>query len=290
LAEDPDPELVETIVGEVLRALEARRASAGEGASSGPARGSASEPVSVRPPVGVCMGNYSQFPELKGRLYGSAGGSQPNGPGAAPAPLEGIVTARRLQEAMAGAADGAVDLTPGARLTPLAQDLVRERPRCVRRVASAAARPASAPWLWWIEGACGTVERLAGARGETLQTLNAPREASALPDVVRRLADAVRQGRASGGILFAPTAARALCHANRHPALRAAPGTCPEAVDQAIAELGANVLVVEPCYHGAEQIAAMVDRMTARPPAVPEGERRALAATERAARAETGEA
>ncbi len=108
-------------------------------------------PAEIRPPAGVCTGDYSKFPELAGRLHSKAD------PGASaavdgvrnpqvtsqqasrqapaptvPAPLTGIVTENQLLAAMAAAPNGAI-LAADARLTPLAQDLARRYPDRVRR-------------------------------------------------------------------------------------------------------------------------------------------------------------
>ena len=57
-----------------------------------------------------------------------------------------------------------------------------------------------------------------------------------------------------------------MCYTSRCSAIRAVVGTCMEAVEQGIRELGANVLVIEYPYVRPEQIAAMAARMTQHPP------------------------
>ncbi|MCC6581181.1 MAG: hypothetical protein IT440_12150, partial [Phycisphaeraceae bacterium] len=83
---------------------------------------------------------------------------------------------------------------------------------------------------------------------------------------VRDLASAVKSGTAHGGMLFVRNAALAGCYANRCPSLRAVVGTSVEAVEQAVHDMGANVLIVEYLQHGLKSTSAMVDRLMSQSP------------------------
>ncbi|MEX0775309.1 MAG: hypothetical protein WD042_06290 [Phycisphaeraceae bacterium] len=227
--------------------------------------------------------------EGRGEGAGSATGAEyahpsplpKKGEGAEPPALTGIITAAQLQDAINASPDGAATLTADARLTPLANDLARQHPEKVRRLGAASIiRPGQQAtddaWLWWIDGYCPVVQQATGQRRQQLRGSSGGHQPSALAQVVRDLADAVRHKRAAGGILFVHNAARAVCYANRCSALRAVVGTCGEAVEQGIAEVGANVLVIEYPHHGLKSILAMIDRITAQLPKVPANAQRDL--------------
>jgi hypothetical protein len=202
---------------------------------------------------------------------------------AEPIALSGIVTASQLQAAMDAAADGVALLAADARLSPLANDLARKDPRRIRR--AGASSPASSnsvdvsslPWLWWIDGTCPVVNDVTSERRDRLRVSSANRAPGALAQVVRDLAAAIRGRQVAGGILFVHNAARAACLANRCGSIRAVVGTCGEAVEQGVQELGANVLIVEYPHHGHRSASAMVDRMLQQPPKPPAAVERDLA-------------
>ncbi len=66
-----------------------------------------------------------------------------------------------------------------------------------------------------------------------------------------------------------PSAAKAVCYANRCPSVRAIVGTCSKAIEQGVDELGANVLVIEYAHHGPASMGALVDLMIKQAPKVP---------------------
>jgi hypothetical protein len=143
---DQEIQLVQMVAAQVIAVLR-ERGVVGGGAISGHATGA----VDIKPPIGICTGDYSKFPELAGRLFGDSGGAlsqneQNAKPQAAmnaaePIALSGIVTASQLQAAMDAAADGVALLAADARLSPLANDLARKDPRRIRR--AGASSPAS---------------------------------------------------------------------------------------------------------------------------------------------------
>jgi len=275
--------LVQTIAAQVIAALQQQgQISDPPAQSPGPA-----EPAPIRPPIGVCTGDYSKFPELAGRQVGAAppDTATASTPTMALIPLSGIITASQLQDAMNASPDGVAALAPDARLTPLANDLVREHPEKICRTASPATTAISVsrtdavnhPWLWWIEGQCVAVHELTAVRSSRLLSSGAANHPAALAQVVRDLAGAIRIRRVAGGLLFVHNAARAVCFANRCASIRAVVGTCGEAVEQGIAELGANVLVIEYPHQGKEAMQAMVDRIMRQPPKIPPTVQRELA-------------
>ena len=276
---DVDRQLVQQIADEVMAALAERMAGA----------------ASVRPPIGACTGDYSKFPELRGRRTadpapsgartvgsespartGGVNGVEPT-PGPRPLPaqpanpapplLTGFVTARQLESLTTDT----VRLAPDARLTPLAQDCIKERKLEVQRVvshSSGQAVPIAQPrgrWLWWSEGRCPAADNITEQWRQVLTRPNVGDSAHAVREVVTDLNAGVRAGRFSGGILLVKCGAKSACYANRCGHLRAILGTCDEAVREGIRSLAANVLIVEYPHQSPNAIRAMVERFVTTP-------------------------
>ncbi|MCX5661701.1 MAG: hypothetical protein NTW19_18640 [Planctomycetota bacterium] len=310
---EQESQLVQMIAREVLAVLRSRGlAAASGGTQSAPSGSSDSARVHIQPPVGVCTGDYSKFPELAAKMK-SIGAAPPAGAGSspassvsesaspssssAPAPtvepiaLSGIVTANQLEAAFKANPDGVAVLAADARLTPLANDLARQHAKRVRRLGaseSAAASSASSsggggapnadlPWVWWIDGVCPVVQEVTTVRRQRLRRSGANATPGALGQAIRDLAAAVKSKRVAGGLLFVHSAARAVCLANRCPSLRAVVGTCGESVEEAVQQLGANVLIVEYPHHGLRSASAMVDRIMQSVPQAPPAVERDLA-------------
>jgi len=259
-----DEQLVQQIAAQVIAQLR----DAGQG-------GSHATPTPIKAPAGVCTGDYSKFTDRPDLVGGgkAKGNPTPNETGdrsAKPqAALTGFVTARQV-DAIQGTV---LPLAFGAKLTPLGRDRAKERGLTVQRISiqgSGAGKPTSNAWHWWIAGHCSGVDQVAGALKQTLSPLSAKRELSQLHRVIAELAKRVKAGAAAGGVLFVPSAAQAICYANRCPSLRASVATCGEAVEQSINQLAANVLVVEYPHHGAASMRAMAERfITATRPNLP---------------------
>jgi len=268
-----DPQLVREITEQVVRALKAQQSG---GAAGGGSRGRV--PADTRPPVGVCTGDYSQFtdrPDLTPGGDGPAPDPAPDPRPQAPA-LTGIITADRLRRAIADAKGGPARLAPDAKLTPLANDFAREHPELIERVSvdsidNRQSAIGNAPWLWWADGHCPSVLELANGLRSRLRPSAAPRSDAGLVQVVKRLAVGVDRGdlAGGGGVLFVRHAARATCLANRCRGLRAAVGTCEEAVDQAVRDLGINTLIIEYPYTRPPAMQAMVRRVLSTTPKAP---------------------
>ena len=306
---DLDPQLVQMIAAQVIAVLRERglaSGSAGTGGSSSSVAPGTPTRVDIHPPIGTCTGDYSKFPELAGKLGGAnvplppkegqGEGSIAGAKTAAPtpiAPLAGIITANQLQAALDAAPDGVALLGPTARLSPLANDLARKFVSRVKRVTADGAGAASVlsaggvgsasssgialPWMWWIDGVCPVVRDVTSQRCDRLRLVGAGATPGALAHAVRELAAAIKSRSVVGGLLFVHNAARAACLANRCASIRAVVGTCGEAVEQGVTELGANVLIVEYPHHGYRSVTAMVDRMLAQPPRPPAAVERDLA-------------
>jgi len=206
-----------------------------------------------------------------------------------PLPLTGIITANQLQEAIKASPDGTALLAADARLTPLANDFARQKKDKIRRASATGAASSSrlsapvtgsdsssAQWLWWIEGGCPIVRDVTQAFGLALRPIAAGPSSGALPQVLRELARAVKAKQVAGGILFVPSASKAVCMANRCQSLRAIVGTCGEAVEQGLREIGANVLIIEYPHHGHRSTTAMLERFTQQLPVVPASVERML--------------
>jgi ribose 5-phosphate isomerase RpiB len=101
---------------------------------------------------------------------------------------------------------------------------------------------------------------MAVGRESSLAELDKPADVRQLPTVVKHLSAQVKAGHAAGGILMVQSAAGALVLANRCPSLRAIVGTCLQTVEQGIAQVAANVLVIEYPYQTLQQIRNLLSR------------------------------
>ena len=198
-----------------------------------------------------------------------------------------FVTVRQLEEYYRrGGANGHVTLPYRARLTPLAQDWVRAK-RVVlgysdgevqaqqasstppAGAAASAAQPSSLPGtgtnattLWWCDGPCGPAKAalVAHEKESSLRALDVPQDARRIAMVVKVIAGEVKSGRAGAAVLMVQTGGAAVVFANRCPSLRAVLGTCLEAVEQGIQQVGANVLVIEYPHRTLQQMKNMLGR------------------------------
>jgi hypothetical protein len=231
-------------------------------------------PAAIHPPAGICTGDYSKFAELKNNAVGApspAAAAAPANSAPAPAPhipvLFGIITAKQLEKLA-----GKVRLGPGARLTPLAADLVKQRKLVIERVDIKASSAAGAPaavasdnWLWWMDGHCPIAEAVMQEFKDKFAPLATRRQNAALVEAVRSISRKVREGQAAGGVIFVHSAAQANCFANRCGNLRAVLGTSDLAVEQGVKLLGANVMIVEYPMHGHRSMRALVERFLQTP-------------------------
>jgi ribose 5-phosphate isomerase RpiB len=280
-------QLVQQITEQVLTALRRMNVQGVPGGdeASASAESSANGPVSVHPPIGVCTGDYSKFPELRSRSdlqAGSASATSAQASGPAPAStvqmpakpsLAGIITASQLQSL----GSKTVHLDPRARLTPLAMDYVRENKLALCYVNNPPSSPASAAdssgsaastipsangsrWLWWIAGKCPVFDDLSTQWRQRWVTTSHRRELAVLHHVIGDLADRVASGKVNGGVLFVPGGARAVVLANRCRSLRAVVGFESRAVEQAIEHAAANVLIIEYPHVSRAVMTQMVQR------------------------------
>jgi hypothetical protein len=189
-----------------------------------------------------------------------------------------IFTARQLQDLHGkGQGDGQIVLPYGARLTPLAVDWARgkrlkigygpaelaeaKRPGSIE-ITPAASPSSAATILWWCDGPCGPAKAAlaAQARESSLAPIDLPSESTQLVPAIKRLASSVKSAQAGGGVLMVKAAAEAIVYANRCPSLRAIVGTCLESVDQGLATVAANTLILEYPYKSLSQIRNMLWR------------------------------
>ncbi len=258
---DVDAKLVEQITAAVLQAL--GRSGMGDTPSAG-----------IHAPIGTCTGDYSKFPEL------AAGGTRPlvaaGPPSAIPAEgatgdkaggsglvLAGLVTANRLK----GLPGTVLYLAAGARLSPLAMDEVKQRKLRVERVAgdgsggtpAIGTTQAGATWCCWVQGHCAAAARVIEQYGgRPISVASAGNSQESVPRVIRRMARGLRQGEFRLAVVFVPTAGVAACMANRCAPVRAVVGTTTKGVEEGVAELGANLLVIEYPQHGYQAMAGML--------------------------------
>ena len=192
-----------------------------------------------------------------------------------------IFTARQLEEMHKS--DGGITLPYRARLTPLAQDWIRQKKieigyadvdshtvsgRVQLAVgAGNSGEPRSPPnsaakLLWWCDGPCGPAKAaiMAQSRECAIAQLPIAPEAVQLVAAIKKLAEEISQNRAAGAILLVQYGAAAMVYANRCPSLRAVLGTCLEAVEQGAQHVAANVLVIEYPYKSLSQVKNLVAR------------------------------
>ncbi len=236
---DATPELVEKITKAVLAAL-ARQANPDR--ASLPGAGGGLAPESAALPQTTASAPWC----------GAAAPALPAGPA-----LTGVVTAKRL-----AGLEGTIYLAPGARLSPLAQDMVKQRGLRVQEIAANEMKKSGAggsPWLYWMQGHCPSalrvIEQFHGRLLEGIQGTSGEQ----LPAVLRSLNRIVAEGRGKLAVLFVPAAASAICLANRCANLRAVVGTGRRAVQEGIDLLGANVLVLEYPQHGFLAMAELLE-------------------------------
>lgn len=275
-------QLIQRITQEVIKIL------ADRGLIDTPSTGD--QTAAIHAPIGTCTGDYSKFPELRGGLGGQADAipdspdlqSQPITPLPTPIPLNGIITANQLQEAIDASPDAVAVIAGDARLTPLASDFARKNPEKVSRGHATAPLTTQGggqvrPWAWWLGGHCNAVNQVAQQRTSYLRPLGGSGHTTPLSQVVRDLALTIGTGQVTGGFLFVENAARIMCMVNRCQSIRAVIGTCEDAVEQGITELGANVLVLEYPHVTPRSMAVMVDQMLQSVPTVPPLVQRELA-------------
>jgi hypothetical protein len=174
-----------------------------------------------------------------------------------------IFTARQLEDLHR--ANGHVVLPYGARLTPLAVDWARAKKVVVGygpdelvksqgngaakgiAIAEGAKPQAAGAFLWWCDGPCGAAKAAVGAlaKESNLSAVETPADVKQLVPVIRKMARAVKEGRAAGGLLLVQSASAAVVLANRCASLRAIVGTTLESLEAGIAQVAANVLIVE---------------------------------------------
>lgn len=201
-----------------------------------------------------------------------------------------------------------------ARLSPLAADFVRarklvlnysdvEKPSNGNAAASqscgttACSHPAPAPkaavpmpgstpaaqptgaMFWWCDGPCGPAKAavVSMEREASLRPMQLPQDRKWIVAVVKEIAAELKAGRISGAVLLVQSAATAMVYANRCPSIRAVVGTCHEAVEQGLREVGANVLVIEHPYKTLPQVKNILGRFVRGPRELSEDVKRQLA-------------
>jgi ribose 5-phosphate isomerase RpiB len=163
-----------------------------------------------------------------------------------------VVTLALLENRLAGIRR--VVVPRGAVITPAVKDLLRRTNVALDRDASAAPGDPS--------GSTSLVAVVAATNHDTTAVL-APwaldaKRCDCLRAAVAELAGCVVGEPGKLGVLITEQSAAALCLANRQPGVRAAIGTSPEMVKQAVRDVGANVLVLDPAGRGLVQLRGLV--------------------------------
>jgi ribose 5-phosphate isomerase RpiB len=187
-----------------------------------------------------------------------------------------IYTARQIEELHRS--NGQITLPYRARLSPLAKDWLKQRKIVVGyadieasstrngeagAIADAAAlAPVKAPLLWWCDGPCGPAKAavLSVAREQHIEAIEIGVDPRRMVEAVRLLAKQLRQQRISGGIMLVQSGALAAIYANRCASIRAVLGTTLSAVEQAVKQAAANVLIIEHPQQSLPQVRNLVSR------------------------------
>ena len=168
-------------------------------------------------------------------------------------------TARQLESLLKET--GKIVLPYGARLTPLGQDWVRKTKISIgygdvekKPLREGSKNPALEPpkkaeprYLWWCDGPCGSAKAalMNASREATLEPMAILEDSSRVLSAIRHLAGEVTENRVAGGVLIMKHSGVAGVYANRCSSLRAIVGTTLPAMEAAINELAANVLILE---------------------------------------------
>ena len=173
--------------------------------------------------------------------------------------------------------NGQIVLPYRARLSPLARDWVKKKNIEIGyadvtadvspKIGSSSPLPNEAPgqnakWVWWCDGPCGPAKAAITnlSREANLGTMQIPSDNKHLSLAVKTLANDVKGAKLDGGILLVKSGAVAMVLANRCPSLRAVLGTCLDSVEQGIAQMAANVLIIEHPYVTLMQARNLVSR------------------------------
>ncbi len=171
-----------------------------------------------------------------------------------------VVTAQLLDELHRTQPE--IVLPRGALVTPAARDWLRAHRVTIQWAdpdtgATGTATPvvidARSPWMRSILTA---VERVLGA----VEAIDPADKAGGQAAAIGRLCAAVASGSAAHGIIFADDGGLPVCLANKHKGVRAVLGVSQAAVEQAVRQFAANVLVIEPGHQTIYQVRQMVQR------------------------------
>jgi hypothetical protein len=183
-----------------------------------------------------------------------------------------IVTARQLQDMQGRGPEGEQIVLPyGTRLTPLAIDWAKSK-RIKIGYGPAEMSQSKSPsgpgtFLWWCDAQCGAAKAALAsiARESNLTPVELPNAAAHLVPAIKTIASRLKAQQATGAMLLVKSAAEAIVYANRCPSIRAIVGTCPESIDQGIAAVAANVVIIEYPYKNFSQIRNLLSRFTRGP-------------------------
>jgi hypothetical protein len=163
------------------------------------------------------------------------------------------VSCRQLQDQLR--ATGKIILPPNARLTPLANDFLRQQKLSIEVVAAAVSPAATEPkptenaaiqYWFGVHSGVAKAAMSAVAREYSLAPNPTPNEASQLIPAIKSMASLLKQGKVTGCILVVEHAGPAVVLANRKAAVRAVVATSQSAITHAINTIAANMLIVEP--------------------------------------------
>ncbi len=167
-----------------------------------------------------------------------------------------ILTQRQLEQLLK--LHGKIVIPYRARLTPSAQDWLRHNKVSVgydevkvdftpKAVSVSPSVAITGRYLWWSDGPDGIAKAAIGMSGREvmLESMAILEDASRAISAVRTLSQSIASNAAHGGELVVRNAGIATVLANKAPNLRAVVATTMAAVEESIASIAANVLIVE---------------------------------------------
>ena len=248
-----DSQLVKMIADQVMAAMNLRR-------------DHSHDQVAVQPPVGVCTGDYSKFQGLEINSPKSEIES-PKTEVSKRKIFSGFVTADDLSMQLAKQSDHIIILEHTARLTPLAQDYVKEKQVVIQRDNIGNKSPANhiqvagKPFAWWTESFCPVVQKLRNSYSKRVHSIGAAKKIGEIDEVLKQIDQQIARDEVAGGILFVEDAAKATLFANKCANIRAIFSRCSKSFATAKRELGINLLIVEYRYTPANEIELLVHEM-----------------------------
>lgn len=170
--------------------------------------------------------------------------------------LEGIITARKLEDC------SAVRIVPGSIITPSARDFIKDRKiRLIQdQTGLHTSDGAASAWSFWssCKKLLGVPKELDGNRNVSLCPV--PKNAESLTAALQFISAGITGQTLAAAIMIVETSPRALHESRIYPAIRAINGNFPKSIEDGVAQVQANLLVLEYAYLGTGAIISHINR------------------------------